>query len=58
MTNQEIVKKYQQSRDAFMPRPTKGEGEAIREAAKSAGKIVQAYILSAVRERMSKSKKP
>ncbi len=37
-----------------MIRPTKEEGQAIRNAAKEAGQSVQAYILQAVRERMER----
>lgn len=54
MTAQERVKKYQEKRDAIMLRPTKEEGQEIREAAAAAGLSVQAYILQAVRERMER----
>jgi uncharacterized protein (DUF1778 family) len=43
------VKKYQEGRDAIMLRPSKEEGQEIRNAAARAGKSVQAYILDAVR---------
>lgn len=44
------VKKYQQSRDNIMIRPTKEEGEKIRQAAAAAGKSVQAFILDILRD--------
>ena len=47
------VYNYQKSRDNIMVRPTKEEGQRIREAAAKAGQSVQAYILQAVRERMA-----
>ena len=52
--NQESVKKYQEKRDAIMLRPSKGEGERIRKAAKTAGQSVQSYILQAIQERMER----
>ena len=48
------VKKYQQSRDNLMIRPTKAEGEQIRAAAAQAGQSVQAFILDAVRAHMAR----
>ena len=48
------VATYQKSRDNMMVRPTKEEGQQIRQAAASAGQSVQAYILQAVRERMER----
>ena len=45
--------KWNASRDNIMVRPTKEEGQKIREAAANAGQSVQAYILQAVRERMA-----
>lgn len=38
--------------DQIMIKPYKGEGEAIREAAKTAGQSLQGYILQAVRQKM------
>ena len=46
------VANYQKNRDAIMLRPTKQEGQQIRNAAAVAGQSVQAYILEAVRDRM------
>ena len=48
------VLKYQRSRDNLMVRPTKEEGQRIREHAAAAGDSVQGYILDAVRERMDR----
>lgn len=45
-------KKWNESRDAIMLRPTKEEGSAIRSAAAADGLTVQKYILQAVREYM------
>ena len=53
-SNPEAVKKYQQTRDAIMLRPTKEKGHQIRRAATDAGMSVQAYILEAVEIRMGK----
>ncbi|MBP5720435.1 MAG: hypothetical protein J6W82_05165 [Bacteroidales bacterium] len=53
-SNQEAVKKYQQTRDAIMLRPSKEHGQRIRDAAEAAGQSVQAYILEAVDKRMEK----
>ena len=44
------VIKYNRSRDNIMIRPTKDEGAEIRQAAASAGKSVQAYILDILRD--------
>lgn len=52
MTAAERVKKYQQTRDAIMLRPSKEHGQRIRDAAEAAGQSVQAYILEAVDKRM------
>lgn len=38
--------------DQIMIKPYKGEGGAIREAAKTAGQSLQGYILQAVRQKM------
>ena len=54
MTPAERVKKYQAKCDAIMLRPPKEEGIQIRKAAAEAGQSVQAYILEAVKERMSR----
>ena len=48
------VLNYQRSRDNLMVRPTKEEGQRIREHAGAAGESVQGYILDAVRERMDR----
>ena len=48
------VLKYQRSRDNIMIRPTKEEGQQIRQAAADAGQSVQQYILQAVEDRMEK----
>lgn len=48
----EAVKRYQQSRDNIMIRPTVEEGQKIRTAAEKAGKSVQAYILDVLREKI------
>ena len=48
------VLNYQRSRDNLMVRPTKEEGQRIREHAAAAGEPVQGYILDAVRERMDR----
>lgn len=50
------VKKYQQSRDNIMIRPSKETGAQIRQAAADAGQSVQQYILQAVNDRMQKGK--
>lgn len=50
------VKKYQQSRDNIMIRPSKETGAQIRQAAADAGQSVQQYILQAVADRMDKGK--
>ena len=46
--------KWNAGRDNIMLRPSKEEGQKIREAAKAAGKTVSAYILDAVRAEMEK----
>ena len=56
MSNIEAVKKYQEKRDSIMLRPSKEDGQQIRETAKAAGQSVQAYILQAVRERMERER--
>ena len=52
MTPAERVKKYQEKCDAIMLRPSKEHGLRIRQAAKEAGKSVQAFILEAVDKRI------
>lgn len=47
--------RWNASRDNIMIRPTMDEGREIRDAAARAGQSVQAYILDAIRERMSKA---
>ena len=42
--------------DRIVIQPYKEEGDAIRNAAATAGDSVQAYILQAVRDRMEKEK--
>lgn len=54
MSNKDAVKKYQQTRDAIMLRPSLTVGNEIRQAAEAAGQSVTAYILQAVRERMER----
>lgn len=54
LSQTERTKRYQEKRDAIMLRPSKEEGQKIREAAKAAGKTVSAYILDAVRAEMEK----
>ena len=44
--------KWNSSRDNIMIRPSKEEGQQIRDAAAKAGQSVQAYVLDAVRARM------
>ena len=44
---------YNRKQDNIMVRPSKEEGAAIRQAAADAGQSVQAYVLDAVRRRMS-----
>lgn len=48
------VKNYQSKRDNIMIRPTKEDGQRIREAAAQEGTSVQAYILDAVKQKMNK----
>ena len=55
-SNQDAVKRYQATRDAIMIRPRKEAGQEIRTAAAEAGQSVQAYILQAIRDRMSRDK--
>lgn len=45
-------KKWNESRDNIMIRPSKDEGQQIRQAAAEAGQSVQAFILDAVRTKM------
>ena len=52
--NKESVKEYQKNRDAIMLRPSKEEGQKIRDTANAAGQSVQKYILQAVKERIER----
>ncbi|MGM9586983.1 MAG: hypothetical protein ACI3VA_05805 [Candidatus Limivicinus sp.] len=54
MSNIDAVKKYQEKRDSIMLRPSKEDGQIIRDTAKAAGQSVQAYILQAIKERMER----
>ena len=54
MSNKEAVKKYQEKRDSIMLRPSKEDGQIIRDAAKAAGQSVQAYIFQAVNDRIDR----
>ena len=45
---------YNRRQDAITLRPSKEEGEKIRQAAKDAGQPLQRYVLQAVRERMER----
>ena len=44
--------KHNQSKDSITIRPSKEEGARIRQAAADAGMSVQAFILSALREKI------
>lgn len=46
-----------QKLDRIVLQPYKEDGQIIRDAAADAGQSVQAYILQAVRDRMSRDKK-
>lgn len=50
MENKESVKRYQSKMDAFKIRPSKDEGQTIREYAAAHGLSVQGLFLEAVRE--------
>ena len=52
MENKESVKRYQSKMDAFKIRPSKDEGQTIREYAATHGMSVQGLFLEAVREYM------
>lgn len=45
-------KKWNESRDNIMIRPSKDEGQQIRKAAAEAGQSVQAFILDAARAKI------
>lgn len=47
-SNWDAVKRYQEKRDAIMLRPSKEDGQRIRDAAKAAGMSVQAFVIQAV----------
>lgn len=50
MENKYYVKSYQAKMDAFKIRPSKDEGQTIREYAAAHGMSVQGLFLEAVRE--------
>lgn len=50
-------KKWNESRDNIMIRPSKDEGQQIRQAAAEAGNSVQAFILDAVRAKIKETGK-
>ena len=45
---------YNKRQDNIMIRPSKEEGNIIRQAASNAGQSVQGYILQAINERMER----
>lgn len=47
--------KHNRTKDSITIRPTKEEGAEIRQAAASAGKSVQAYILDVLRDARTSS---
>lgn len=50
-------KKWNESRDNIMIRPSKDEGQQIRQAAAEAGQSVQSFILDAVRAKIKETGK-
>lgn len=56
MENKDYVKAYQAKMDAFKIRPSKDEGQTIREYAATHGMSVQGLFLEAVREYMANHK--
>lgn len=52
MTDSERVKKYQLKRDAIMLRPSKEDGQIVRDAAARYGMSVQAFAMQAMQEYM------
>lgn len=54
MSNAEAVKRYHQKLDEFKIRPSKDEGQTIREYAAAHGMSVQGLFLEAVREYMER----
>ena len=50
MTTQERVKKYQEKRDAIMLRPSKEDGQIVRNAASAFGMSTQAFAMKAMLE--------
>ena len=48
--NTEAVKKYQSKRDAIMLRPSKEDGQTVREAAAAFGMSTQAFAMMAMFE--------
>ena len=57
MGNIDAVKKYQAKRDSIMLRPSKEDGKIIRAIAAKSGKSVQAYVLQAIWETPTTSKR-
>lgn len=47
--------KHNKTKDSITLRPSKEEGQQIRQAAAASGQSVQQYILDAVRQKMSRS---
>lgn len=56
MSNAEAVKRYHQKLDEFKIRPSKDEGQTIRDYAAAHGMSVQGLFLAAVREYMTNHK--
>lgn len=54
MTNAEAVKRYHAKMDEFKIRPTKEEGQQIREYAATHNMSVQGLFLTALREYMER----
>ena len=54
MTNAEAVKRYHAKMDEFKIRPTKEEGQQIREYAAARNMSVQGLFLTALREYMER----
>ena len=50
-------KKWNESRDNIMIRPSKDEGQQIRQASAEAGQSVQSFILDAVRAKIKETGK-
>lgn len=56
-TKKAVNARHVEKLDSIKIQPWKEEGERIRAAAAAAGESLQGYILSAVRDRMSKESK-